>query len=63
MRQYAGNGSVPSAEVAQAQGMISVQVSCTLDEALLLLNARARTDEQSVQRVACAVVAGEIRFD
>ena len=63
MSQYAGNGSVPSATVAQAQGMISVQVPCTLDEALLLLNARARTDEQSVQHIASAVVAGEIRFD
>ena len=63
MSQYAGNGSVPSAEVAQAQGMISVQVPCTLDEALLLLNARARTDDLSVQHVASAVVAGELRFD
>jgi hypothetical protein len=63
MSQYAGNGSVPSAEVAQAQGMISVQVPCTLEEALVLLMARARTDEQSVQHVASAVVAGEIRFD
>jgi hypothetical protein len=42
--------------------MISVQVPCTLDEALVLLNARARADEQSVQHVARAVVAGEIRF-
>ena len=63
MSQYAGNGSVPSARVAQAQGMISVQVTCTLDEALLLLSVRARTNQQSVQQVASAVVAREVRFD
>ena len=63
MSQYAGNGSVPSATVAQAQGMISVQVPCTLDEALSILNARARSDERSVEQIANAVVAGEVRFD
>jgi len=63
MSQYAENGSVRGAKVAQAQGMISVQVPCTLDEALLILSARARTDERSVEQVASAVVAGEIRFD
>jgi len=63
MSQYAGNGSVPSATVAQAQGMISVQVPCTLDEALLILRARARSDERSVEQIANAVVAGEVRFD
>jgi len=63
MRPYVGNGSVPSATVAQAQGMVSVQVPCTLDEALLILSARARSDERSVDQVASAVVAGELRFD
>lgn len=43
--------------------MISVQVSCTLAEALLLLKARARTNDQTVGQVAVAVVAGDIRFD
>ncbi len=63
MSQYVGNGSVPSAKVAQAQGMISVQVRCTMEEALLLLGARARTDNISIERTAAAVVAHEIRFD
>jgi hypothetical protein len=43
--------------------MVSVQVSCTLDEALLLLSARARTTDISIEQVAIAVVAGDIRFD
>ena len=38
MIQNAGNGSFAGATIAQAQGMISIQVPCTLDEALLLLN-------------------------
>jgi hypothetical protein len=58
-----GNGAAHSAAVAQAQGMISVQVPCTVEEALLLLEARARTNDVTVERVALAVVAGDIRFD
>jgi hypothetical protein len=61
--QYVGNGAVPSATVAQAQGMISVQVPRTLDEALPLLGARARTNHLSVEQVALAVIEGEVRFD
>jgi hypothetical protein len=58
-----GNRPLRNPRVAQAQGMVSVQVPCTLDEALLLLNARARTGDQTVEQVATAVVAGDIRFD
>jgi hypothetical protein len=43
--------------------MISVQVPCTLDEALLLLRARARTTNETEEEVAAAVVDGAVRFD
>lgn len=43
--------------------MISVQVPCTLEEALVLMNARADHSRQSLHYVAAAVVAGDIRFD
>lgn len=58
-----GNGSVPSVAVLQAQGMVSVQVPRTVDEALVLMNARARTDHMTVNEIAAAVVGGDLRFD
>jgi hypothetical protein len=50
-------------EVHQATGMISVQATVGLVEALLLLRARAYSTEQSVVEVARDVVATTVRFD
>jgi hypothetical protein len=58
-----GNGSLQSPIVWQAQGMISVQVPCTVEEALLLLGARARTNDLDIEVIAAGVVGGLIRFD
>jgi hypothetical protein len=43
--------------------MVSVQVPRTVDEALVLMNARARTDHMTVNEIAAAVVGGDLRFD
>jgi hypothetical protein len=58
-----GNGSGHSAEVGQAQGMVAAQVDCSLDEALVLMNARARTSHLSLEEVAAEVRDHLIRFD
>lgn len=58
-----GDGAAKSTKVAQAQGMISVQVPCTLEEALLLLDARALANDLSIETIAAGVVGGVIRFD
>jgi ANTAR domain len=52
-----------SAVVARAQEIICAQVSCTPDEALLLIRARARSSDTSATYIAAAVVDGSIRFD
>ncbi|HEY5170816.1 MAG TPA: ANTAR domain-containing protein [Acidimicrobiia bacterium] len=57
------NGSGHSAEVAQAQGMVSAQVNCTVDEALIVMNARARTSHMTLEQVAAGIVHHLIRFD
>jgi hypothetical protein len=57
------DGSRHSAEVAQAQGMVCAQVDCTLAEALMLMNARARTSHMSLEQVAAGIVHHLIRFD
>ena len=49
--------------IAQAMGMVSVQVGCTVDDALLLMKARARSDDVSVDEIAAAIVEGTLRFD
>ena len=56
------NGGDPSDRIAQAQGMVAVQADCSLDEALLLMRARARSNDLSLAYVACAVLDGHIRF-
>ena len=63
MSQHIGHRSFPSDEVAQAQGMISVQVPCAVDDALVLMQAFGRTAHQTVEQIAIGVVAGEIRFN
>lgn len=59
----AGNGWGYDAKIAQAQGMVSVQVDCPLYVALLLMQARARSTDLSLAYIASAVIAGHIRFD
>jgi AmiR/NasT family two-component response regulator len=57
------NGSGHSTEIAQAQGMVSAQVGCTADEALILMNARAQTSHVSIEQVAAGIIDHLIRFD
>jgi hypothetical protein len=57
------NGSgQPSAIVCQAQGMVSVQAGCTMDEALLKILSRALASEVDLEDLALAVVERRTRF-
>jgi len=51
------------AAVHQAAGMVSVQASATVDDALVLLRAHAFADGRPVGEVAADVVAGRLRID
>jgi hypothetical protein len=51
-----------SEKVIQAAGMISVQVDCSLDDAVVLMNERAEITGQSREEIAAAVVERRIRF-
>jgi AmiR/NasT family two-component response regulator len=57
-----GNGSPFSAELHQAQGMVSVQAGCTMDEALELLRDRAMVEGLSLKAIAAGVIDRTIRF-
>jgi hypothetical protein len=57
------DGDQSNARIAQASGMVSVQVDCTVDDALVLMQARADSDDRSLDAVARSVVHGDIRFD
>jgi AmiR/NasT family two-component response regulator len=48
--------------VAQAQGMVSAQIQCTVDEALVIMRERALVQHQTLADVADAVLKREIRF-
>ena len=52
-----------SDQIAQAQGMVSVEAACTVDEALLLMRARAESTDLSLAYIARAVLDGSIRWD
>lgn len=52
-----------SAKVIQAAGMVSVQASCTVEEAIVLMEQRAHESHQTRAQVAEAVVARRVRFD
>ena len=52
-----------SATVIQAAGMVSVQADCTVDEAVELMESRARDTERTRRDIADDVVARRIRFD
>ena len=58
-----GNGSPQfNAELHQAQGMVSVQATCTLSEALDLMRDRATVEGQSLNEIAAAVLDRSMRF-
>ena len=51
------------AEVHQAAGMVSVQLSVTVAEALVRLRARAWVDGRPLGELAADIVARRVRFD
>ncbi len=50
-------------QVHQATGMVSVQAGVTLADALLLLRARAYSEDRSIVAIATDVVTRTLRFD
>jgi AmiR/NasT family two-component response regulator len=50
------------AKLAQAQGIVTIQADCSLDDALRKMLDRAQINEQSVSQIADAVVAHQIWF-
>jgi ANTAR domain len=58
------NGATPiSARVIQASGMVSAQASCTPDEAMVLMQTRARETHVTLDQVATRVLDRTMRFD
>jgi hypothetical protein len=51
-----------NAKVAQAQGRVSVQADCTIDQALVLMQDRAVETDQRLIDIADAVVKHRIWF-
>jgi hypothetical protein len=51
-----------SDRVFQAQGMVSVQADCTVDEALDKMTDRAQESETSLEAIATAIIERRIRF-
>ena len=60
--QRMSNGTPFHSQVNQAQGMVSVQAACSLDEALVLMEDRATIQGRSLDEIAAAVVDRSIRF-
>ncbi|HEX3787405.1 MAG TPA: GAF domain-containing protein [Pseudonocardiaceae bacterium] len=50
------------AVVHQAAGMVSVQCECAIDDALVMIRARAFTDGTPVDTIAGLIVAGSLRL-
>jgi AmiR/NasT family two-component response regulator len=50
------------ARIARAQGMVTVQAECTMDEALDLMRDRAAVGGQTLEEIADAVIDRSIRF-
>jgi AmiR/NasT family two-component response regulator len=48
--------------VAQAQGMVSVQAGCNLNDAITMMHERALVQHQSLNDIAKAVIDRSIRF-
>ena len=57
------NGGDPTAQIAQAQGMVSLQADCSLSKALLLMRSRAASSDLSLAYIAKGVLDGSIRWN
>jgi hypothetical protein len=57
-----GTSSEHTSRVPEAQGMVTAQVDCTVDEALVLLNERAKATGLRLEEVAIAVVERRTQF-
>ena len=51
-----------TSQVCEAQKMVTAQADCSIDEALVLLNARATATGLRLEEVAVAVVARRTQF-
>jgi hypothetical protein len=51
-----------TAEVLQAQGMVSVQGECGMNQALAIMHDRAAVEGKSLQGIAAGVLDRSIRF-
>jgi phage gp46-like protein len=51
-----------SDRVYQAQGMVSVQADCTVDEALAWITEKARESGMSVDAMAAEIIERRVRF-
>ena len=54
--------SPENSKIAEAQGMVVTQVDCTVEEALRLLNERAKATGLRLEEVAKAVVDRRTQF-
>ena len=57
------NGEGLTSRVAQASGMVSVQADCGPSHAIVLMRARAEQTDRTLEQIATAVIAREIRFE
>jgi hypothetical protein len=53
----------PTLRVAQAAGMVSAQVSCSMKTAIILIERRAALIGCSIEDLAAAVIKRRIRWD
>ena len=51
-----------AARITRGVDLVAAQARCTFQEALALMNARAVCSNTSIEVVAIAVLAGDIRF-
>jgi len=56
------NGASLSARVRQAQGMVSVQAACSMDDALAMMRDRATVSLHTLDEIASLVIDLKIRF-
>jgi AmiR/NasT family two-component response regulator len=57
------NGGEGSSVVAQASGMVSIQVGCSVADAIALMQQLAADTDCTLEEIAVLIVAGEARFD
>jgi hypothetical protein len=51
------------AKIIDAMAVVSTQVGSSENQALVLMNERARVSDLSLEQISLQVLAGEIRFD